>query len=71
MHNKGSSRREDICGRERDGVGVRGVNKMDTTGTFRKESREFEGGVLGWIIGGRKDRAFLWGMIRGGGEQVF
>ena len=24
-----------------------GVNKMDTTGTFRKESREFEGGGLG------------------------
>ena len=25
--------------------GVHRVNKMDTTGTFRKESREFEGGV--------------------------
>jgi len=24
---------------------------MDTTGTFRKEGREFEGGKLGWING--------------------
>ena len=26
---------------------VHGVNKMDTTGTFRKENREFEGGGFG------------------------
>ena len=26
---------------------VHGINKMDTTGTFRKESREFEGGGFG------------------------
>ena len=44
---------------------------MDITGTFRKESREFEGGELGWIIGGIKDRGFGWGMIKGGGEQLF
>ena len=44
---------------------------MDITGTFRKESREFEGGGLGWIIRGRKDRGLGWGMIRGGGEQCF
>ena len=37
--------------------GVHGVYKLDITGTFRKESREFEGGG--------------WGMIRGGGEQLF
>ena len=48
-----------------------GEYKMDITGTLRKESREFEGGGLGWIIGGRKDRGFGWGMIRGGGEQLF
>ena len=47
------------------------MNKIDTTGTFRKENREFEGGGLGRIIGGRKDRGFGWGMIRGGGEQLF
>ena len=27
--------------------GIYGVNKMDTTGTFREESREFEGGGFG------------------------
>ena len=51
--------------------GEHGEYKMDITGTFRKESREFEGGGLWWIIGGRKDREFGWGMIRGGGEQLF
>ena len=48
--------------------GEYGEEKMDMTGTFRKESR---GIGLGWIIGGRKDRGFGWGMIRGGGEQLF
>ena len=47
--------------------GEHGEYKMDITGTFRKESREFEEGGLGWIIGGRKDRVFGWGVI-GGGE---
>ena len=51
--------------------GEHGEYKMDITRTFRKESREFEGGGLGWIIGGGKDRGFGWGMIRGGGEQLF
>ena len=31
-----------------------GVYKMDITGTFKKESREFEGDELGWIIGVEK-----------------
>ena len=53
------------------GWGTWGYYKMDITGTFRKESREFEGGGLGWIIGGIKYRGFGWGMIRGGGEQLF
>ena len=53
--NSGEQRHSEICGRERDGTGNTGVYKMDITGTFRKESREFEGGGLGWIIGGRKD----------------
>ena len=48
-----------------------GEYKMDITGTFRKKSREFEGGGFGWIIGGRKDRGFGWRLIRGGGEQLF
>ena len=53
-----------------DGAGY-GGKQNGTIGTFRKESREFEGGGLGWIIGGRKDLGFGWGMIRGGGEQLF
>ena len=40
-------------------------------GTFRKESREFEGGGLGFSTGGRKDCGFGWGEIRGGVEQLF
>ena len=52
--------------------GELGEYKMDITGTFRKESREFEGGgLLGWINESRKDRGFGWRMIRGGGEQLF
>ena len=42
------------------------------TGTFRKESSGNMKEVgLGWINGGRKDRGFGWGKIRGGGEQLF
>ena len=51
--------------------GEHGEYKMDITETCRKESREFEGGGLGWIIRGRKDRGFGWGTIRDGGEQLF
>ena len=51
--------------------GEHGEEKMDISGTFRKESRRNEGSGLGWIIGGRKDRGFGWGKIRGGGEQLF
>ena len=36
--------------------GEHGEYKIDITGTFRKESRKFEGGGFGWIIGGRKDQ---------------
>ena len=45
--------------------------KMDTTGTFRKESREFEGGRYGVDERGRKDLGFGWGKTRDGGEQLF
>ena len=47
--NSGEQRHWEICGRERDGAGngEHGVYKMDITGTFRKESREFEGGGFG------------------------
>ena len=36
-----------VEGKRMGRAGVRGVNKMDITGTFRKESREFEGGGFG------------------------
>ena len=59
--------------------GEHGVNKMDTTATFRTlHDRELlvrkAGNLkvsLGWINRGRKDRGFGWGKIRGGGEQLF
>ena len=35
--------RRSVKGRGMRWGGVHGVNKMDATGTFRKESREFEG----------------------------
>ena len=47
------------------------VNKMDNTGTFRKESRDLNEVGLGWINGGREDRGFGWGKIRDGTEQLF
>ena len=42
-------RHEEICGREREGWGggTQGLSGPYVTGTFRKESREFEGGVFG------------------------
>ena len=48
------------------------VYKMDITGTFRKESREFEGGGF-WcgLTGVEKIEVFGWGKISGGGEQLF
>ena len=45
--NSGEQRDDEICGRERDGGEEHEVYKMDTTRTFRKESREFEGGGFG------------------------
>ena len=73
MHSKGGMRRGVGVGRPKQwGTEIlgdlwkgwgreHGEYKMDITGTFRKESREFEGGGLGWINGGRKDRGFGWG----------
>ena len=56
-------RHEEICGSEKDGGREHGLHKMDTIGTLRKESREFEGGGLGCISRGRKDCGFGWGKI--------
>ena len=60
--------------------GVHGVNKMDTTGTFRTlQDRELSGRKagnlkevgLGWISGDRNDHSFGGGKIRDSGEQLF
>ena len=48
--------------------GEHGVYKMDITG---RKARNLKEVGLGWIKGGRKDRGFGWGSIRGGGEQLF
>ena len=53
--NSWEQRHEDICGRERDVVGYtgkpiwtrQGLSGPYTAGTFRKESREFEGDGFG------------------------
>ena len=53
--NSGESTHEEICGRERDGVGytrstrwtLQGISGPYTTETFRNESMEFEGGGFG------------------------
>ena len=53
--NNGEQRHEEICGRERDGVGYTGYTRWTLqglsgpymTGTFRKKSREFEWGGFG------------------------
>ena len=59
---------------------VHKVYKMDMTGNFRslqdRDVQEGKQGILkevglGWINGGRKDRGFGWGKIRGGGEKLF
>ena len=45
-----------------------------TWGIHDGHHRNFpEGKEVGWwwIIGGRRDRGFGWGTIRGGGEQLF
>ena len=42
-----------------------------TRRTFRKESREFGGGGLGWMNRGRKDHGFACGKVRDGGKQLF
>ena len=63
----GEQRREEICGRKRNGAGYMGKKMMDTTRTFRTlHDRELSGRKvgnlkevgLGWINWGRKDHGF-------------
>ena len=60
----------EICGRDRDGTGNMGNRRWTLQGLSGRKENLTEVG-LGWINGGRKDRGFGWGMIRGGGEQLF
>ena len=86
MYNKGSRRQEGQEREGRNSVeqilrdlwkvggwdGVHRINKMDTTGTFKKESREFEGGGFGVDSQGWKRSWFWMGEDNiGGGEQLF
>ena len=62
----GKQRHKEICGRERDGAGKTGIQD----GYYRDFQEGKQGIWRRWINGGRKDRGFGWGMIRGGGEQL-
>jgi len=46
--NSGEQRHEEICGMEKDGAGIHGVNKMDKTKTFMSlHDRDFQEGKQG------------------------
>ena len=54
------------------GTGNMGNRRWTLQGlSGRKAGNLKEVGLGGLIIGVRKDRGFGWGMIRGGGEQLF
>ena len=55
---------------KQDGVGKERAIRERKRLSGRKTGNLKEVG-LGWINGGRKDRGFGWGTIRGGGEQLF
>ena len=61
----------EICRRERDGVGNMGYTRWILQGLSGRKAGNLKEVGLGWINGGRKDRGFGWGTIRGGGEQLF
>ena len=51
--------------------GEHGVYKMDIQGLSGRKAGNLKDVGLGWINGGRKDRGFGWGKIRGDGELLF
>ena len=53
------------------GVGNMGYTRWTLQGLSGRKAGNLKEVDLGWIKGGRKDRGFGWGMIRGGGEQLF
>ena len=68
--NSGEQRHQEICGREKDGVGNMGNTRRTLQGLSGRKAGNLKEVGLGWINGSRKDRGFGWGMI-GGGEQLF
>ena len=69
--NSGEQKHEEICGRERDEAGNMGCTRWTLQGLLGRKAGSLKEVGLGWINRGRKDRGFGWGMIRGGGEQLF
>ena len=53
------------------GVGNMGNTRWILQGLSGRKAGNLKEVGLGWINGGRKDRGFGWGTIRGGGEQLF
>ena len=53
------------------GVGTMGNRRWTLQGLSGRKAGNLKEVGLGWINGGRKDRGFGWGIIRGGGEQLF
>ena len=69
--NSGEQKHEDICGRKRDWAGNMWYTRWTLQGLSGRKAGNLKEVGLGWIGGGRKDRGFGWGMIRGGVEQLF
>ena len=69
--NSGEQRHQEICGRERDWEVNMGNTRWTLQGLSGRKAGNLKEVGLGWINGGRKDRGFVWGKIRGGGEQLF
>ena len=69
--NSGEQRHEEICGRERDGVGNTGNTRWTLQGLSGRKAWNLKEVDLGWINGGRKYRGFVWQKIRGYSKQLF
>ena len=64
--------RQEICGRERDGMGNMGNTRWTLQGLSGRKAGNLKEVGLRWINRGREDRGFAWRTIRGGGgEQLF
>ena len=68
--NSGEQRHEEICGRERDGVGYTGQTRWTRQGVSGRKAGNLKKVGLGWINGGRKNSGFGCGKMRDGGEDL-